>query len=312
MILGRLEANRMIRFKFNARRLVSLLVCALFSVVGLSSAATKGSSDARFSELLGQIFSGPVHAAGEGTAFVEMETNGSKTSFFIKFAFSGAYSRSQRHGVAEDGTIGQREITWVAGAENLVLGDGPLIVETRPSYQFYREPGYDFHPMTFLSENRRPLRDSLERAMQNSVISKVEDCNDVILVRMKGQSETVSVIKELSLDRNTGLLPCRYSSMYENSQAPERNHALEVTYRWKKWGQKYYLLSLELTGNGFRQRSAVTVEPTLRRTRVQIIDFVPQAQLHESGFRRGALGLPDGYRIWDRNTMKASRYNAKQ
>lgn len=152
------------------------------------------------------------------------------------------------------------------------------------------------------------LHEYLSRIRENARTLKIEDCNDVVTLKatFKGKLSTQSV--ELTLNKSTGLLPQRYLMKRTNSQKPVLDSDEEILYQWKKWGEKYYLLNLERTAHGHRLTDDGELEPVLHTTKVEILDFVPKAQIDESVFRVDGLDLPDDARVYDRGTRKTLSY----
>lgn len=269
-------------------------------------------SEERWSYIVNNVCTGPVHSAGRGTARVEIKDDLGERRHFFHFAFSGSHSRSQRHAITEDQKPGPAEISWIAGPDNLIAG-GIVISDSVPPREFYRMPGYDFHPATFMSAepNRtRSLRQTLLAWQKNYETLQVEDCNDLTTVTVHGTAE--DIISEsyfLTLDFAAGLLPKTYRRIYEHSKRPLWNEDVKITYWWKKWQDKYYLSSMERIIHAFRPG---TDEPFVGRISIDILDFVPAPHIDDSEFSLHGLGLPEGFRVYDRKTRTTVFYKLKE
>ncbi|MBE0534054.1 MAG: tetratricopeptide repeat protein [Phycisphaerae bacterium] len=269
-------------------------------------------SDTRWSLLVDNVCAGPVHSAGRGTARVEITDHLGERRHFFNFAFSGAHSRSQRHAIAEDQKPGPPEISWIAGPDNLIVGHG-VTIESTPPREFYRMPGYDFHPATFMSaepDRTWSMRRTLLAWQKNCQTLQVEDCNDLTTVTAHATTEdTISESYFLTLDSKAGLLPITYRMIYERSERPLWNHDVQITYRWKKWQDKYYLSAMERIQHAFHPR---THEPYVGRIIIEILDFVPAPQIDDSEFSLDGLALPDGFPVYDSKTKTTTPYRANK
>jgi len=268
-------------------------------------------SEERWSYIVNNVCTGPVHSAGRGTARVEIKDDLGERRHFFHFAFSGSYSRSQRYALADDQKPGPFEISWIAGPDNLIAG-GIVISDSRPPREFYRVPGYDFHPATFLSPQAQrswSMRQTLLAWQKNCQTLEVDDSNDVIVSAHVVTKDVISEMYSVTLDQEAGLLPKEYRMSYEHAKRPFINQDVQIRYVWKKWQDKYYLSSMERIIHAFRPGSD---EAFVGRTRIEIVDFVPLPQIDESEFSLDGLGLSDGFIVYDAETKAAVPYRRKR
>ena len=285
-------------------------LCCLLTLV-CSSVPVFSVSDERWSYIVNNVCAGPVHSAGRGTARVVVKDHLGERRHFFHFAFSGSHSRSQRHAITEDQKPGPAEISWIAGPDNLIAG-GIVISDSRPPREFYRVPGYDFHPATFLSPQAQrswSMRQTLLAWQKNCQTLEVDDSNDVIVSAHVVTKDVISEMYSVTLDQEAGLLPKEYRMSYEHAKRPFINQDVQIRYVWKKWQDKYYLSSMERIIHAFRPGSD---EAFVGRTRIEIVDFVPLPQIDESEFSLDGLGLSDGFIVYDAETKAAVPYRRKR
>lgn len=255
--------------------------------------------------LVARSASTPVHHTGHGTASVTVEDELGKREYVCDFSFDEKSSRSTRYHVDAQKHETRGSVTWLVASENIVVNKQRVVRHIKPPLEFHRQLGYDFHPTTFLSPfpTRMKMAEYLSHLQKHGgrVIDSDDPNTPILLV---GEPTTT-----LALDRNTGLLQRFVHDLLNREEG--KGFKKTTNYTWKKWGNAYYLQTLEQSTEAFTKLTSGTeLKPTIRTVKIEVRTFTPLTLVDVKAFTLEGLGIAEGMPMWDEPTRVTSRYRS--
>ncbi|HRV18900.1 MAG TPA: hypothetical protein P5317_12930 [Myxococcota bacterium] len=284
----------------------SISKCSLAAFIcALCTMSVAGFGMTNMDALLAKHTSPPVHRAGCGTAHVTVDDELGSREYLCDFMFTDEASRTTRYlPDAKEHDLHGR-VTWLVGTENIVANKQRVVRHVKPPLQFYRQLGYDFHPQTFLSPfpRRMAMPEYLSHFQRHGGrITAADDPNTPIL--LIGEPTTI-----LAVDRNTGLLQVFVHDLLSHEE--QKGFKKSIRYTWKKWGDAFYLHTLEQSTETFTKVSRETESPIVTRSlKIEIRTFASLAKVNETTFRLEGLEIAEGTPVWDEATRLTSRYRS--